>query len=198
MATTSNGLILATGDALVIVDVQNDFLPGGRLAVPKGDRVISALNRCIVRFQARALPIVATRDWHSPAHCSFQAQGGPWPPHCVADTPGAAFAPSLRLPEMTLLVSKATLPENDAYSGFEGTDLEPQLRALGVGRICVGGLATDFCVLNTVLDALAAGFQAVLLTDAIAAVDLTPGDGERAIAAMRDKGARLARSEDLL
>lgn len=198
MATTNNDVTLATGDALVIVDVQNDFLPGGSLAVPNGDRVIPALNRGIARFQARALPVVATRDWHPPAHCSFRTQGGTWPPHCVVDTPGAAFAPSLRLPATTLLVSKATRADTDAYSAFDGTDLVRWLQALGVGRIFVGGLATDYCVLNTVRDALAAGFQAVLLTDAIAAVDFTPGDGKRALAAMCDKGARLARSEDLL
>ncbi len=189
--------ILGPGDALLIVDVQNDFLPGGSLAVPRGDRIIPALHRSIACFQARALPVVATRDWHPAAHCSFEEQGGPWPPHCVAGTAGAAFAPALRLPDTALVVSKGTEVERDAYSGFEGTDLAPRLRALKVERLFVGGLATEYCVLATVMAARAAGFQAVLLTDAIAAIDLEPGDGERAIASMEQAGARLARSEDL-
>jgi nicotinamidase/pyrazinamidase len=177
------------GDALVIVDVQADFLSGGALAVRGGERVIAPLNHCIERFVARGLPVLATRDWHPADHCSFVAQGGPWPPHCVAGTPGAAFPAALRLPPAPLIVSKGTAADHEAYSGFAGTGLESQLRAAGVRRLFVGGLATDYCVLNTVLDARALGFDVVVLDDAIAAVDAEPGDGERALERMRAAGA---------
>lgn len=180
------------GDALVIVDLQNDFLPGGALAVPDGDAVIAPLNAAIAAFTAQNLPIIATRDWHPPAHCSFTAQGGIWPPHCMAETPGAAFASRLQLPASAVVLSKADTVERDAYSGFEGTDLAQQLRAMGVGRIVVGGLATDYCVLNTVLDGLGAGFKVLLLEDAIRAVEVRAGDGAAAVARMRERGAELA------
>jgi len=177
------------GDALLIVDVQNDFLPGGSLAVPEGDRVVPVLNRYIRDFTAAGLPVYATRDWHPEGHCSFAAQGGPWPPHCRAGTRGAAFAPGLKLPEGAVVISKADTVEKDAYSGFQGTDLAERLQAAGVRRLFVGGLATDYCVLNTVRDALAAGFGVVLLEDAIRAVDVKPGDGARAEAEMVRAGA---------
>lgn len=183
------------GDALVIVDVQNDFLPGGALAVPHGDEVVPVLNRWIERFTARGLPVVATRDWHPPDHCSFRERGGPWPVHCVAGTEGAAFAPGLRLPADALVISKATEPDREAYSGFEGTDLAARLRGLGVRRLFVGGLATDYCVLSTVRDARREGFDVVLLEDAVRAVDVQPGDGARALEEMRRLGAGLVRTE---
>ena len=183
------------GDALVIVDVQNDFLPGGALAVPHGDEVVPVLNRWIERFTARGLPVIATRDWHPPDHCSFQARGGPWPPHCVAGTEGAAFAPGLRLPQDTLVISKATEPDREAYSGFEGTALAERLRDLGARRLFVGGLATDYCVLSTVRDARREGFEVVLIEDGVRAVDVQPGDGERALEEMRRLGAALVRTE---
>lgn len=178
------------GDALLIVDVQNDFLPGGSLAVPHGDAVVPVLNAAIDAFVAQSLPVVATRDWHPAAHCSFRAQGGPWPPHCVASTHGAAFAAALRLPPDTVVISKATTPDQDAYSGFQGTDLDQRLRAAGICRLFVGGLATDYCVLNTVRDALQHGFAVLLLTDAIRAVDVQPGNGQRAEAEMLGLGAQ--------
>ncbi len=180
---------LTPHDALLIVDVQNDFLPGGNLAVPAGDAVIPVLNRAITLFGWHALPVYATRDWHPADHCSFAAQGGPWPPHCVAGTPGAAFASSLALPPTAHIVSKATTAEKDAYSGFAGTDLAEQLRAQHVTRLFIGGLATDYCVLNTVRDALAQGFRVVLLLDAIRAVEVKPGDGQAAIDEMVARGA---------
>lgn len=180
----------ARGDALILVDVQNDFLPGGALAVPEGDEVIPVLNRWIAAFHARGLPIFATRDWHPRAHCSFKAQGGIWPQHCIADTDGAQFAPSLDLPAEAAVIAKATTPAKDAYSGFEGTDLGPRLHEQGVTRLFVGGLATDYCVLNTVRDALAEGFTVLLLTDAIRAVNVEPNDGAKAEAEMRRLGAR--------
>ena len=182
---------LQSGDALLIVDVQNDFLPGGQLAVTDGDAVIAPLNRWIERFQAAGLPIFATRDWHPAAHCSFIAQGGPWPNHCVANTDGAHFAPALRLPENAKVISKATTVEVDAYSGFGGTDLSDQLQHTGSRRLFIGGLATDYCVLNTVLDACRLGYNVVLLSEAIRAVNVQPGDGARAIAEMQAAGATL-------
>jgi nicotinamidase/pyrazinamidase len=176
-------------DALLIVDVQNDFLPGGRLAVANGDQVVPVLKRAIALFARQSLPIVATRDWHPPNHCSFTAQGGPWPPHCIAHSEGAAFAAGLALPPDAIVVSKASTPDKDAYSGFEGTDLASRLRAGGSERLFIGGLATDYCVLNTVKDALALGFRVLLLEDAIRAVDVKPGDGQAAIEQMIGLGA---------
>jgi nicotinamidase/pyrazinamidase len=183
-------LPLETRDALIIVDVQNDFLPGGALAVPEGDAVLPALNGYIARFEGNGLPIFATRDWHPADHCSFRARGGPWPPHCVAFSRGAAFATGLQLPCSAVIVSKAQAPDRDAYSGFEGTELEALLRARGASRLLVGGLATDYCVLNTVRDGLARGFAVLLLTDAIRAVNVNPGDGERALSEMLALGAQ--------
>lgn len=182
------GIPPETGDALVIVDVQNDFLPGGSLAVPRGDEVVPVVNAAIAEFHAGRLPIFATRDLHPADHCSFEAQGGPWPVHCVVGTPGGDFAPGLTLTPDVAIISKASDPNEDAYSGFAGTDLDQRLRAAGVRRIFVGGLATEYCVLNTVQDALAAGYEVVLMLDAIRAVDVNPGDGGRAIIEMKRLG----------
>ena len=189
---------IGAGDALIVVDVQNDFLPGGALPVAAGDSVIEPLNRLARRFAAARLPVFATRDWHPRDHCSFRERGGPWPPHCVAGSPGAEFPATLRLPAGVGVVSKATLSDADAYSGFDGTDLAPQLRRLGVRRVFVGGLATDYCVRATVQDALRGGFEAVLLEDAVRAVDVSPGDGERARHEMVAAGAIAASARDLL
>jgi nicotinamidase/pyrazinamidase len=180
---------LREDDALILVDVQNDFLPGGSLGVPGGDEIVPVLNRLIATFVRRGLPVVATRDWHPANHCSFRDRDGPWPPHCVAGSSGAAFAPSLALPDSATVVSKATDANEDAYSGFGGTELDALLRDARVRRLFVGGLATDYCVLNTVRDGLANGYGVMLLTDAIRAVDVEPGDGERAIAEMARLGA---------
>ncbi|MBZ0160921.1 nicotinamidase [Candidatus Methylomirabilis sp.] len=191
-------LTLTQGDALIVVDVQNDFLPSGSLAVPQGDEVVPALNRYLTAFIRRGLPIIVTRDWHPPNHCSFQPYGGPWPPHCVAGSEGAAFAPALELPVSSILITlKGTQPEQDAYSAFDGTELDARLRAQGVGRLFVGGLATDYCVLCTVKDGLKAGYAVVLLQDAIRAVNVRPGDGERAEAEMIRQGAIPIRLEML-
>lgn len=180
------------GDALIIVDLQNDFLPPhGQLAVPEGRAVIEPLNQTIDLFHSQGLPIYATRDWHPAHHCSFKPQGGPWPDHCVAGTLGAEFSKDLRLPKTTQVVSKATRPEQDAYSGFEGTDLKDQLTVAGVKRIFVGGLATDYCVLSTVKDALRHGFEVILLEDAVRAVNVKPQDGVNAVAEMKELGAKI-------
>ena len=177
------------GDALIIIDVQNDFLPGGSLAVPDGDKVVAPLNQYIQIFQKASLPIIASRDWHPVNHCSFVDQGGDWPPHCVAGTTGAAFVEELLLPAAVPIISKAISPEKDSYSDFEDTDLDEQLRSLGVHRLFIGGIATDYCVLSTVLDGLQNGYSVFLLTDASRAVDVQPGDGDRAIEKMKRKGA---------
>lgn len=180
---------LGASDALLIVDVQNDFLPGGALGVPGGDAIVARLNRCIACFSERGLPVIATRDWHPADHCSFGSRGGPWPPHCIAGTAGAAFAADLRLPSDARIVSKATKPDEEAYSGFSATDLDRRLRAQRIRRLFVGGLATDYCVLSTVRDARALGYDVVLLCDAIRAVDAQPGDGARAEHEMLRLGA---------
>ena len=182
-------LHIGRGDALLVVDVQNDFLPGGALGVRDGDAVIAPLNAYIARCRSLGVPVYATRDWHPPDHCSFEARGGPWPTHCVAGTRGAEFAPALELPPDVPVVSKATESGRDAYSAFDGTGLDEHLRRDGVRRILVGGLATDYCVRWTVEDALAKGYEAVVLRDAVRAVDVQPGDGARALRAIRRRGA---------
>lgn len=183
-------------DALLIVDVQRDFLPGGRLAVAEGNTAVPVLNRYIALAQARGIPVIASRDSHPRAHCSFRAQGGPWPEHCVAGTPGAEFAPALALPPEAIVIDKATAAGADAYSAFDHTPLAAILREKGVRRLLVGGLATDYCVLATVRDARAAGFEVLLLLDAVRAVNAAPGDGERAVGEMRSAGASVARIGD--
>jgi nicotinamidase/pyrazinamidase len=183
------------GDALLLIDVQNDFLPGGCLAVPGGDDVVHVLNRYIAAFRDRQLPVIATRDWHPRNHCSFELRGGVWPTHCIAGTRGAAFASNLQLPCDAVIVSKATTSDQEAYSGFEGTDLCARLRDLGVRTLFVGGLATEYCVLFTVRDALRLGFRVVVLEDGVRAVDLTAGDGDRALDTMRRLGAQSVRLE---
>ncbi len=186
------------GDALLIVDVQRDFLPGGALAVRDGDAVIAPLNRLIGHFATHALPVIASRDWHPEDHRSFHAQGGPWPAHCVAGSRGARFAATLNLPPSAHIVSKATRAHQEAYSAFEGTELGAMLRRLGIGRLFVGGLATDYCVAASCRDARAQGFEVVLLEDAVRAVDVTPGDGARALAELRTRGVVCIHTEEAL
>jgi len=180
---------LEQGDALLVIDLQYDFLPGGALGVPDGHEVIAPINHLIELFAAAGLPIVASRDWHPQDHCSFGEQGGPWPPHCMAGTPGADFAAELALPDDTIIVSKAHTSEADAYSAFGGTDLAGQLRERGVERVTVCGLATDYCVLETVTDALEEGFDTIIVPEAMRAVDVNPGDGTRAMDRMVARGA---------
>ena len=183
-------------DALIIVDVQKDFCSGGALPVPEGEKVVPVLNRYIEKFSKAGALIVATRDWHPPNHVSFKSHGGAWPPHCIQGTPGAEFHPDLNLPAKVKIISKASSPDKEAYSGFDGTDLEEKLRNAGVRRVFVGGLATDYCVKSTVLDALKLGFKTILLLDAIKGVDVNPGDSEKAINEMFRKGAEGASLSD--
>jgi len=184
-------------DALIVVDVQNDFLPGGALAVARGDEVVPIINRLLPLFPVRAF----TRDWHPPDHISFSRDpkfmDRSWPPHCVQHTPGAHFAPNLLIDPGDRIVNKGFQPDQEAYSGFQGTDLREWLSARGIRRVFVAGLATDYCVKATALDALAAGFQAVLVTDAVRAVDAPPGTGEQAVAQMRSAGVALMGSQEL-
>jgi nicotinamidase/pyrazinamidase len=197
MIMKKRGLAPGPGDALIVVDAQVDFLPGGSLAVPGGDEVVPVLNRCIELFHARELPVYFTRDWHPADHVSFREQGGPWPPHCVQGTQGAGFAPGLDRDRDDQVISKADNSDRDSYSNFEETDLKERLRYQKVRRVFVGGLATDYCVLNTVGDALKEGFEAVLLVDAIRAVNVKPGDGERAVRKMVKLGALEARYPEI-
>ncbi|HEU5329254.1 MAG TPA: bifunctional nicotinamidase/pyrazinamidase [Thermomicrobiales bacterium] len=183
-------------DALLIVDVQNDFCPGGALAVAEGDAVVPVLNEYIARAQAAGMPIFASRDWHPPVTRHFALYGGPWPVHCVQGTPGAAFHPDLRLPPGTPIATTGDTAEDAGYSMFEGTlddgrPLADALRERGITRVHVGGLATDYCVRATVLDALHQGFEARVLTDAARGVNVTPGDDQRALDEMAADGARL-------
>jgi nicotinamidase/pyrazinamidase len=185
------------GDALLVVDVQHDFLPGGALGIRDADAVVPILAALSRRWRALGLPVIASRDWHPPDHCSFHAQGGPWPRHCVAGTHGAAFHPGLALPDDVPVVSKATARDHEAYSAFDRTPLNAYLRAAGVRRLVVGGLTTEYCVRHTVDDARAGGYDVVVVEDAVRAVEARPGDGARALAAMRARGAHVVGSEAL-
>ena len=178
------------------MDVQKDFLHGGSLPVPSGDEVIPILNDYISLFKTAKAKVFATRDWHPANHVSFKEFGGLWPPHCVQETEGAEFHPDLKLPENVTVISKAMDPKRESYSGFDGTPLAEELRKGEVSRIFVGGLATDYCVKNTVLDGIAAGFDVVLLSDAIRGINLKADDSENAVSAMRTEGAKIATLED--
>ncbi len=180
--------------ALLIVDVQNDFCPGGTLAVSHGDEVIEPLNKLIDEFLERGAPVYKSRDWHSPTTKHFAAYGGTWPVHCVQNTQGAEFHPALRDDPRIIVISKG-LGDTDCYSAFDETDLAAQLRQQNVEEVVVGGLATDYCVKNTVLDALKNGFKVKAVENAMRAVDLEPGDGDRAIKEMRDAGAATVSTE---
>ena len=180
--------------ALLVVDVQNDFCPGGTLAVDKGDEVVEPLNQLIDEFLDRGAPVYKSRDWHRPTTKHFQAYGGTWPVHCVQNTRGAEFHPALRDDPRINVISKG-LGDTDCYSAFDETDLAAQLHQQNVEEVLVGGLATDYCVKNTVLDALKNGFKVKALKDAMRAVDLQPGDGERAIEEMRAAGAEIVSTD---
>ncbi len=188
--------------ALIIVDVQNDFCPGGTLPVPDGDRVIEPVNRAIKIFVAAGLPILASRDWHPRVTKHFREFGGVWPAHCIQGTEGAAFHPSLRLPEGTLLLTKGINPELDGYSAFEGVASDGRmmaelLRELEVRELVICGLATEYCVLCTTLEALRNGFKVTVLTDAVAGVDIIAGASACAVEDIKSAGAQVASVEEL-
>jgi nicotinamidase/pyrazinamidase len=176
--------------ALVVVDVQNDFCPGGALAVPAGDEVVEPLNGLIKEFLARGDLVVKSRDWHPATTRHFAAYGGAWPPHCVQNTHGAKFHENLLDDPRIIIISKGTGDE-DNYSAFDGTNLASILRAHHVKEVWVGGLATDYCVKQTVLDALRENFKVKALTNAMRAVEVESGAGTRAIEAMRAAGAEI-------
>jgi nicotinamidase/pyrazinamidase len=182
--------------ALLVVDVQNDFCTDGALAVPGSDRVVAAMNRHISHAVAHGWPVCASRDWHPPHTSHFKPYGGQWPVHCVRDSPGARFHPELQLPPDAIVVSKGDRADEAGYSAFDGhtpdgTPLLTDLQRRGVSHLYIGGLATDYCVRASTLDGLAAGLRVRLLEDAVAGVDLTPGDSSRALAEMRDQGAEI-------
>ena len=180
----------------MITDIQKDFLPGGALPIDNGNEIISVLNDYVKRFVAAKAHVLASRDWHPLNHISFKAQGGTWPPHCVQETAGAKFSIDLKLPPHAIIISKATNPEIEAYSAFDGTSLAHELRTLGMKRLFVGGLATDYCVVNTVADACKLGFETVVLMDATLGINAEPGDVDRAIEIMLKNGAQQVTVED--
>jgi len=181
---------------LIVVDVQNDFCPGGALAVKGGDQVVPILNQYIKMFTDAKAPIIFTRDWHPSDHSSFKSQGGSWPPHCIQNTEGAKFHSNLLVPSDGEIVSKAD-KQDEAYSFFKGTDLAQKLHQRGIRRLLVGGLATDYCVRETVLDGLKHGFEVYHLDDASRGVNVNPGDSERSLSEMVDRGAKRIRLNDL-
>lgn len=183
--------------ALIIVDMQNDFCPGGALPVPDGDKIIPIINKYIEFFKKKNFLIVATRDWHPPDHISFKNYGGIWPPHCIRGTKGAEFHPELKLPSNTIIISKATEKDKEAYSGFEGTELDKILKNKGIKEVYICGLATDYCVKHTALDAIKLGYKTYILTDAVKGVNVNPGDSEKALKELKEKGAFLITFKDL-
>lgn len=185
--------LLQDGDALLVVDVQNDFLPEGALAVENGDQVVPVLNRWMDAAQEAEVPVIASRDWHPVYHCSFRDEGGPWPPHCIQNTPGADFPGGLNLPLDAVLVSKGTAFDRDAYSAFDGTGLAGFLRKKDIRRLWVGGLALDVCVLETVKSAYQLGFETHVIVPATRAVD--PDKTQAVLAQMRELGAVLEEQE---
>jgi len=189
--------------ALLIVDVQNDFCPGGSLAVPKGEQIISILNKYLSLFKKNKLPIFASRDWHPEKTKHFKEYGGLWPKHCVENSKGAEFHSKLKLPKETIILSKGMDSEKDSYSAFQafdsnGTEFINLLKIFGVDELFVGGLATDYCVKSSVLDALKLGFKVKLLIDACRGVDINPTDSQQAIKEMISSGARIVKFKDFL
>jgi nicotinamidase-related amidase len=186
-------MIDPAGTALIAVDVQADFLPGGALGVPGGNAVVAPIRE----LASHVGMVVATRDFHPPGHCSFAQQGGPWPPHCVIATPGASLHPDIDA-IAHVIVSKGTDPAREQYSGFDGTGLGDLLRARGVRRVIIGGLATDYCVRATALAACGEGFSTAVVLDAVRAVDLHSGDGDRALNEIRSAGGDVCTEAEIL
>ena len=183
--------------ALIVVDVQNDFCPGGSLAVANGDEVVAPLNELVKEFLNHGEPVFKTRDWHPERTKHFAAYGGTWPVHCVQGTPGAEFHAGLIDDPRITIISKGTTESADGYSGFDGTNLAWLLREKGIAEVWVGGLATDYCVKHTVLDALREGFEVKALADAMRPVNLKSTDGASAIEEMKASGAEIVGHEKL-
>ncbi len=182
-------------DALIIVDAQNDFLSGGSLPVPKGEEIILFLNYYLDLFKKAQGKVFATRDWHPINHLSFKEQGGIWSSHCICGTKGAEFTPKLKLPKNAIIISKATDSSKESYSGFDGTELCKKLKKSKVIKVFVAGLAIDYCVKNTVIDAINLGFKTFFLKDASQGIDLNPGDIKQSIEMMRNKGAKQVKKQ---
>jgi nicotinamidase/pyrazinamidase len=177
--------------ALLVTDMQRDFLPGGTLPVPGAEALIPRINHYVAQFENSGAPVYFSRDWHPADHASFRTHGGRWPAHCVADTPGAGFPALIPLPSNAGIISKGTERDREGYSAFDGTKFAELLRQRGVEELWVAGVALDFCVRATTLDALKQGLRATILIDAVRAVDVAPGDGERALQELLDAGARV-------
>jgi nicotinamidase/pyrazinamidase len=185
--------------ALILVDVQNDFCPGGALAVNEGDQIVPAVNRLIPEFPL----VISTQDWHPKNHISFKEQGGPWQPHCVQGTRGAELHSDLKTDTIAHYFRKASSPDKDDYSEFAGKDdrgrsLDEVLRSHGVKKLYAVGLATDYCVLETVIDGLRHGYEVYAVTDAMRAVNVNPADGEQALQKMAGNGAHLVTTDEVL
>lgn len=180
---------LRAGDALLLVDVQNDFCPGGALAIENGDRVVPVMNEWLAAAAQAGIPVYASRDWHPLGHPSFDVEGGPWPVHCVQDTPGAAFHPDLRLPEEALVVTKGTRFDQDQYSAFDQTGLHERLQKDGIRRIWTGGLAQDVCVCASALDARKLGYKVALIPGA--SFPVTRDGGVEALEKMQAAGVEV-------
>jgi nicotinamidase/pyrazinamidase len=181
-------------DALLVIDFQNDFTPGGALAVDEGDLIGDPIKRLAPHFDV----IAATRDWHPPDHASFETAGGPWPVHCVQDSPGAELHPAMEQVDVDFIVDVGRERDDEGYSGFEKSNLADRLRERGVEKVAVCGLATDYCVRASAIDACREGFDVTLVSDAVRAVEVEPGDGERAIEDMKAAGAKVATSDEIL
>lgn len=190
-------LCIGRQDALVLVDIQNDFCPGGALPTQEGDAVVPVANTLLAFFTAQGALLVATRDWHPADHISFRERGGPWPVHCVQESEGAAFHPKLQLPKETFVVSKGMLADEEAYSGFQRTPLHLELQRNRIRRLFVAGLATEYCVRQTALDGLALGYGVVVVEDGVRGVENQPGDGDRALQEVMEAGGILARSAEV-
>ncbi len=191
-----------TKKALLVVDAQNDFCPGGALGVPEGDKIIPRINKYVSIFTKNKLPIFFTRDWHPVKTRHFKDFGGIWPVHCIQNTYGAKFHPKLKLPKDAILLYKGMDPKKDAYSAFQaedvsGTALPVLLKKMGINQLYIAGLATDYCVRFSSRDALKQGFKVKILVDAIKGVNLKPNDSENAIKEMVKAGAKIITLKDV-
>jgi len=192
-------IYITAESALIIIDMQNDFMPGGALPVKDGDKIIPVINKYISKFRKRNRPIYATRDWHPEKHISFKEEGGPWPKHCIQNTWGAEFHKDLKISYTEdIIIDKAYREDREAYSGFQDTYLDNDLRRRGIKRLFICGVATEYCVRATVLDALNLGYEVIILGDAIKGVELRPGDSEKALNEMIEKGAILAEYNEII